>query len=296
MPTELGKRLIPILLACLLPGFARSEDYNIVEGFLAPYREIDVSTTETGIIASVKVRPGDLVKKGDVIVKLERTVLQQSLAVAQQDASATSNLKIAQAELNLQKSRYSKIKELFDSGHGRASELLRAASDLEIQQAKLLRAEEEIALKKQDVQQIQSRLKLRDVTSPIDGIVIKIHRDPGESVSPNNPKVVTVVNIDQLQCTFDVPRRVAKTFAKDNQVRMTLTSSKEIQGTVQWKSPLIDPESGTVKLIVRVDNPKHLLTSGEYCILVTEKSPLASSFPEPNEQGLPSQSGNPQGE
>lgn len=249
------------------PAAIAQERYEEVEAFLEPYQKIDVSTVETGIIRSIQVREGDWVKKGDILVKLDREVLMKSLAVSIEESKSMGNITVATAELEMQEARYRKLQTLLERGHGRENEVDRAESDVKAARGRLLRAEEEIAIKLSEIEQIRAKISARDVVSPIDGIVVEILRRPGEAVSPNAAELVTVVNIDQLKCVFDVPRKNAKRIVAKKKIKLQLDSGKMIAGMVEWKCPILNAESETTKVIVRVDNPNHIYTSGEYCIL-----------------------------
>lgn len=240
---------------------------NDVEGYLEPYHSIEVSSVETGIVDSIEVREGETVKKGQVLVKLDRDVLTKSLEVAAQEAKSLGNLQAAKAELVLQKTRLEKVQRIFDSGHGRSSELERAKADLEVALGRVLRAEEEIVIKQKELAQIKAKLASRDVLAPIDGIVIEIHKNPGEAVSPNNPILVTVVNVNRLKCILNVPRLKAGRISEQQPVELLTDQKQSITGSVQWKSPIVDAESETVKIVIRIDNSAGRLTSGEHCIL-----------------------------
>jgi len=251
------------------------ESYEDVEAFLEPYHKIDVSTVETGIIRSLQVREGDLVKKGDTLVRLDRDILNHALAVAVEEGKSIGNITAAAAELEMQEARYEKLKALLGRGHGRENEVERAASDVTVARGRLLRAEEEIAIKRSEIEHIKAKIAAREIKSPINGIVIEILRRPGEAVTPNASGLVTVVNVDQLKCVFDVPRKTAKRIVAKKNIQLKLDSGKTINGFVEWKCPILNAESETTKVIVRVDNPNHVYTSGEYCVLKPNAIQLA---------------------
>lgn len=267
MPIVVG---LFLLLAGDDPASAQ-DHYSIesgqIEAYLEPIKRIEVSSVETGIIESIQVREGDRVTHGQTLVRLDRSLLQKSLEVAEAEANSLGNLKMAQAEWKLQQSRYAMLKDIVDRGHGRNSELERAAADLEAAAGRVLRAEEEIAIRRKQQEQIQARLHSRDILSPIEGLVVEIHKNPGEAVSPNSPVLVTVVDIDQLKCVFHVPRHQASVIRNNQPITLRSASHPRIEGKVQWKSPIVDAESETVKVIVRVENQGHVYTSGDYCLL-----------------------------
>lgn len=262
-----------IILVTLLGGysgsgaFAQEEFSNEVEGYLEPFKNIEVSTVETGIIDSIQIKEGDYVSRGQVLVRLDRNVLEKSFEVAKQESESVGNLRTAQAEWELQKKRLQMLQNIFDRGHGRKSELERARADVEVAKGRVLQAEELVAIKNKELNHIRSRVEARDIKAPIDGIVVEIHKNAGEAVSPTNPVLVTVVNIEQLKCVLNVPRDQARKIQANQSIELESDERQKIIGAVQWKSPIVDAESETVKVIVRIDNPNGVYTSGEHCVL-----------------------------
>lgn len=269
--------VVALVWACtgMLPTVGQdylSDELSEVEGYLEPIKRIDVSTVETGIIESIQVKEGDIVSRGQTLVRLDREVLEKSLAVAKAESEAVGSLNTAKAELKLQENRFEILKNLFDKGHGRPSELERARADVEVARGRVLRAEEEILIRRRQMKQIEAKLAVRDIVSPIDGIVIEIHKDPGEAVSPNQPELVTVVDINQLKCVFDVPSKLASNLKSNMDVTLLSESHANIKGLIQWKSPIMNPDSETIKVIVRIDNSNRELISGHHCLLNLPKS------------------------
>ena len=131
----------PILLCIAFksPGFAG----EMIEGFTEPYRTVDISAGEPGVVTQVQVQPGQFVEAGDLLVALDTSVLEATLAVAKQKASATGSLEAAQAEFDLRKERFEQIALLRQRGHATTREFSRAETDLLIAQARFKLAQEE---------------------------------------------------------------------------------------------------------------------------------------------------------
>ena len=265
--------------------FAQSDFSGDVEGYLEPYQQIDVATVETGIIEAIQVQEGATVKAGQVLVRLDNKVLAKSLGIAQQEAQSVGNLKTTRAEHELQKNRLAKLETIFASGHGRATELERARSDVQVALGRVLRAEEEIAIKQKELELIRAKMALREISAPMNGLVTRIHKNPGEAVSPTNPTLLTLVDIGQLKCVMNVPRGNASGISRNQRVMLESDTQQKIVGTVQWKSPLVDAESETVKVIIRIDNSEGRYTSGEHCVL-RENAKLAEQPTLPSDKNI----------
>ena len=253
-----------ILLSVLLPSSAQELD-----GFAEPYREIELAAAEMGTIAEIAVKEGDRVKSGQVLASLNDDVLVASLKVAEEAMEAEGKLKSATAELKLQQTRYEKLLGLRARRHASQTEVDRAATQLEIAKSQLQSVKEDIRIKKMEFRRIEAQLEQRRIKSPIQGIVTRVTKDQGEFVSPNDPVVATVVQLDPLLVVFSVPKEVARKLRQNEKVPVNF-EDVETSGTVEFVSPTTDAQSGTTRVKVRVPNPKLELQSGDLCTLMLE--------------------------
>lgn len=272
-------QLLLVFIANATWTVGQDEFSTETEGYLEPLQKIDVSSVETGTIDSIQVKEGDNVSRGQILARLNRDVLLKSKKVAEFEAKAVGNLKIAKAELAVQLGRLKILQGLAKKGHARRSELERALGDVEVAKGRVLQAEEAIAVRKRELEQIHARIEARNVKSPIDGIVVEIHKKPGEAVSPGSPVVVTVIDISKLRCVLNVPRHRARSIQVDQPVGLETDARQKITGKVQWKSPIVDAESETVKVIVLVDNQNGEFTGGDHCILRDDRDVAQSRGP-----------------
>jgi len=77
------------------------------------------------------------------------------------------------------------------------------------------------------------------VSSPIDGVVTRVYKDAGEFVSPNDPIIVKVVQLDPLLIVFSVPVAEARKLAAEATVKVRIESAeKPVEGVVEFVSPM----------------------------------------------------------
>ena len=82
-----------------------SDTVLTVSGYVVPHERIEISPKFLGTVKTIKVRKGDHVKKGDVLVELEDDEYRARLMEAQGNvAVAEANLKNAEANLKRQRS------------------------------------------------------------------------------------------------------------------------------------------------------------------------------------------------
>ena len=245
------------------------------DGFTEPYRTIEVAAAETGLISEIKVREGDTVRQGEILATLDRDVLLALLAIADQAMQSTGNLDSALAELRLRKERLEKLEELLAKGHARQEEVARARTDLAIAEAQVRSAREDLLIKKLDYEKIEAQLERRILRAPLDGIIPRIQKNAGEYVAPSDPYVLTLVQLDPLLVTFSLAREQAARLSVDQKVivRSFNVSALDdelsvlMEGTVEFIAPVIDAESGTVRVKVYIENPDGRYQSGERCAL-----------------------------
>lgn len=245
------------------------------DGFTEPYRTIDVAAAETGIVAAIEVREGDTVQKGDVLAVLDHEVLSALMAIAQQAMQSRGALDAARAERGLKQQRLDKLEMLRSKGHARQEEIERARADLAIAEAQVRSAREDLLIRKLEYQKIRAQLERRKIRAPISGVVIKVHKELGGFVAPNDPAVATLVQLDPLRATFSLTTEQANQLAMDQQVTLwshpangeMSGAAEAMEGTVEFVAPVTDAESGTVRVKIRIDNPENRYRAGERCTL-----------------------------
>ncbi len=238
-----------------------------IDGFIEPYRSIELSSDETGSIASLDVEEGDVVATDQVVAKLDVRVQELQLEIASHLAETTSQLEAAQQTLKKREAIAERLSELRTKGHASESEIIRAEMELSIAQAKLLAAEEEQAVRAIERRRAAVQLARRTIVSPFDGVVAKVHRREGEFLSPLHPEVVTIIQVDRLLATFAVPSSQLEQLKTDTKFNLELEDGSLVEGKVYRIGVETDAQSGTVEVKFVIDNDSFKLRSGEACTL-----------------------------
>ncbi len=150
-------------------------------GTIEPVTSVEVGTQVSGIINKILVDYNDVVKRGQVIAILDKTNLESELA------SATSNLKSAESDLNYQKWSYERQEALHKQGD---------ISDNAFQQAQvaLRQAQAAYNMRVEAVKKAQTNLSYATITSPIDGVILSRAVEEGQTVAAsfNTPTLFTI--------------------------------------------------------------------------------------------------------
>jgi RND family efflux transporter MFP subunit len=245
-----------------------------VEGFTEPYRTINVAAAESGLIAALHIVEGDAVEFDQPLADLNQEVLKASLEIARAGRDATSTLDSAQAELTLRNERMIALRDLRDRGNASSEEVRRAELEHEISRARLLSAKENLEIKRLEFVRIQRQLDRRTVRSPIEGYVIEVYREVGEFVAPTDPIVATVVQLNLLRVTFSIPESYTKTMKTGRPVSLRIEGQpKPVKAEIELISPVVNAESQTVRVRVKLPNPDLRYRSGLKAFFVVEGMP-----------------------
>lgn len=259
------RRLALALAVCGIGSYGSAE---IVEGFTEPFRTIHVASAESGIVSRVFVREGEVVTAGQQLVTLDDEVHRMLLEIAKQQMDATGRVNSTRAEVELHQSRFAKLSELRQAGQAYQQEVDRARADVEVALGRLLAIEEDIALKKLEHRKIAVQLERRTVTAPVNGVVAVLTKNIGEYVSPVDPEVVTIVQLNPLRATFLMNRDQSAKVRVGTQITIAFTDSNmSAVGVVEQVSELTDAESGTVPVRIQIENREGKYRSGERCTL-----------------------------
>ncbi len=238
-----------------------------VEGFTEPFRSIELSSDESGAIASLHVEEGDFIEKNAIVCKLDTSVQEIQVEIARHLAESTSQLKAAQETYQKRLAINNRIKELLNKGHATDSELLRSDMELSIANARLLSAREDLQVRKIEHQRALIQLQRRTIHAPFAGVVSKVHRREGEFLSPLHPEVVSLIQIDRLLARFNVPSSQVGAFEPGRQFELELYSGEKVIGTVYSIGVRTEAQSGTVEIKLVIDNADGDLRAGEMLTL-----------------------------
>ncbi|MCC9599922.1 efflux RND transporter periplasmic adaptor subunit [Stieleria sp. JC731] len=258
-------RVVGILAMGLL---SKSVLATEIEGYAEPFRIIEVASDETGVIDEMLVNLGDQVRQGDPIMRLRSDMHEAQLAIAKQQMSVTGRKQATDAEVELTQLRLKKIRDLQSTGHARVAEVSRAENEYKVAVANQTSIKEELETRRLEHERLVSQLARRTLHAPCDGVVTEVHRELGEFVAPNQPQIITLVQIDRLLANFALMPSQVSTLSTHQPVRIRFNdSNSQIQGTVHFISPVINAESGTILVQVLIDNGNGRFRSGERCTI-----------------------------
>lgn len=245
-----------LLLAVLLVQIrVLAQEAPGVRAVTRPSADVQLSFVQPGRIAEIMAFEGSIVLKGEKLIQLDDTVEQVVLAQILAASQDMTQILAGRASLDQKRLDLKKLEK---------AAAYRAATDLEVEHARLDVTIAELTLKMAEFEHDQAILKFKEtqkriehmrLVNPINGIVEQISVETGESVNALD-EVIRIVQIDPLWIDASVPLDIAKTL-KDQQaiqVEFPLPQQEVIQGKVIYISSVADAGSGTLKVRVEVPN------------------------------------------
>jgi HlyD family secretion protein len=250
-------------------------------------RLADVSAKEPLRVKEVRVKEGDLVKPGQVVVLLDTTTLDAQMAEAEarvaaaREQLAVVNASIAKrtSEAELAQIEVQRVRKMLDENASsqreydvRKMSVATSKSALAEEMARLDAAKQQIVVAQTGVQTVKTRIQDATLVSPVLGRVLYRLAEPGEVLGAGG-KALTIVNLEDVYMEIFVPSAQAGAMKIGSEGRITLDTypDRSVVGYVTFVSPEaqftpkeVETKSERDKLMFRVklQIPKELV--GQY--------------------------------
>ena len=235
--------------------------------------EAQVPARKAGVIQTYDVIEGSVVKAGDSLARIDDAearvqvaVAQGQLEAAQQRAEndidvryAKAAAEVAKAEVLAAEDANTRVPGTVPISELRRLRLEQNRATLGIEQAEaqfaLAALESEVAASRVDAAQLE--IDTRRVTSPIDGIVVRLHHRRGEWIEAGRP-ICHVVGLDKMRVTgFVNVKEHQQSAVAGRPVTVLLPGAddkpEEFHGTIGFASPVVQP-GGEYRVWVEVEN------------------------------------------
>lgn len=224
-------------------------------GTVESVTQVDVGTQVTGIIDKLYADFNSIVKKGELIAEIEKTVLESDYK------SAEASVESARSTYEYNRANYERDKALHDKQLISDYEFQTSRKDYEVSKAAYDKA---VA----DRVRAAKNLNYAEIYSPIDGIVISRDVEVGQTVvsSMNVANLYTIADLDNMQVVGDVDEADIGQVKVGQKVTFYVDAYPDdrFEGTVTQVrlSPTTESNVVTYEVIVGVPNPDHKLIPG----------------------------------
>ena len=208
-------------------------------GTLAARRSVRLFNQEEGRIDRVGVFEGEAVKKGQVLVELDRRLLTAELK------KATAARKLAEADLE-------RVRRLMKR---------KIATQERLDQVEM---QHSVALAEESL--IRTRLAYGEVVAPFDGIVTERHAEPGD-VAPRHTHLLTLIDPKSLYTKVSVSELMTPRLAEGDavDVRVDALGEHAWSGRIQRIHPTVDARTRQGVVEVALDPVPPGARAGQLC-------------------------------
>jgi HlyD family secretion protein len=242
-----------------------SQRINVV-GNLIGAATVETVPKISGRLASVSVRLGDRVSRGQQLAKIEDSEILEQVKQAEASlAVGAATIRQREADLKFAQTNLDRTRNLFERQ-------LIPRQTLDDAEARHQAAVAQLDLAQAQNQQAQARIEELKITlshtilaSPVDGFVGNRTLDPGAWVTPNS-SFLSLVDIRVVRIVVNVVERDLRRITEGlrAEVEVDAYPGEKFGGTVAHVAPVLDPATRTAQIEVEIDNRQYRLKPGMY--------------------------------
>lgn len=253
------------------------ENAVLATGLLEGIKQVDVGAQVSGQLKSLKVKVGDKVKKGQWLAEIDPLILQNTLRKAQVDEeNLQAQRRATAAQVKQARSVYERYKGLQIDESVSRQDFEDAESTYLVQQANLLSLDAQIKSAHIQIDTAKVNLTYTRINAPIDGDVVGIVTQEGQTVIANQlaPVLLKLADLDTMTVKAQVSEADVIHISPGQQVYFTILGEADkryyakLRGTEPAPQNFLETQSaGTPKqntavfynALFDVPNPDHRL-------------------------------------
>jgi membrane fusion protein (multidrug efflux system) len=234
-------RAVWLLFAwCVLAG-AQAPAKSSLDCLIEPSIDVKLGSPVDGVIADIRVDRGASVRRGQPLVLLN----------SQLEAAAVDS---ARGKAEFAKRKAERNDELYKQ------------QLISVQERDQLETEARLAVL--ELREREANLRLRTISSPIDGVVVDRLMAPGDQISRAGGAILRLMRIDPLYVEVVAPAALFGRIRVGASAQVTpdgLSQQKPYAAKVSVIDRVIDAASGTFRVRLELRNPSHAIPAGLRC-------------------------------
>lgn len=195
-----------------------------------------------GQVRAIYVKRGDIVSKGQQLIKLDDAVIRQSVVAAQK------SIETVKSQLSFAKDLYNRQSNLWKEGIGTEVQLISAKNNVQSLERQLAAAEEQIKV-------TEEQLRATNILADVSGIVDELNVRVGEifvGLAGITPQI-KIVNTQNMKVVTRVPENYSNRIKAGANAIISLPDlNKEFKATVSTASRSIDANTRSFDVEIKI--------------------------------------------
>jgi RND family efflux transporter MFP subunit len=217
--------------------------------------QVDVAALREGVIVDVLAEPNTHVHKGQLLARLDDRQISADLdAASAKTRSIQANLKNWQAETKVLESDLARAQKLWEAGVFTKETLEHARYKVEADKFEIDRESEMLTNAQATERSLALEKEKTRIAAPFDGIVARRYVRVGQKVGISD-RLFWVTAVAPLEVKFTLPERFVGKLKNGQIVAVELAddpSAVHHTAAVTQISPVVDPSSGTIEVVAKL--------------------------------------------
>jgi multidrug efflux pump subunit AcrA (membrane-fusion protein) len=227
---------------------------NLRHAYTQPDKEYKICFPTMGVIREVRIKEGDRVKKGDILMVQDDREEKAELKLLALDCNDLP-IEGAQKKADAAKVDFD-LKDLMKKdGAPVLLEWTQKKAEWEIAKVQVEQAVQEKLQKEAKRDKQDTHVKNMTLVSEVDGVVQEIINDVGSNVDPTK-QCLTIVKNDPLIVIVQVPAIASLQLKQGDKLRVSYDKKNWREATVDFLSPQANALSGMRKIELKLPNPE----------------------------------------
>ncbi|HSC69569.1 MAG TPA: efflux RND transporter periplasmic adaptor subunit [Cellvibrio sp.] len=255
-----------VVTLCGSEALAQTQEPAQLNCRIEPSVVVEMASPIEGVISEVLVDKNDVVKKGDVVARLDAGLETATAELRRVQAELTSDVQAQKLALEFSNRALIRVQDLYEKKAASFSELDKLKTEHAIAQQQLQQALDRKRQAELEHKRALADLQRRTLVSPIDGVVVDRMKEPGEHIDFD--PVLKLAQLDPLRVEVFAPASLygkVKAGMKASVFPDLGVADRSYPAEVTLVDQVIDGPSNTFGIRLAFPNPGNRLPSGLKC-------------------------------
>ena len=245
-----------------VPGGA---DEYTASGPVVVENEIELAALRDGVVVRIMAAPGQHVRKGQVLARLDDRQLTADLEAARaKQRSMAANLENWKAQSMVSQADLARTEKLWAAQLITREQLEHTQYQHKADEYEVRRESELLNNATSTTNSLQLEEEKTRIVAPFNGLVARRYVRVGQRVAAGE-RLFWITSLGPLEVRFTIPERLLNKVSKQQAVSVAsadLEPAVEHRARIVEISPVVDPSSGTVDVMARLQEPAPDLRPG----------------------------------